>query len=268
MLPSDISEDFIIFIDESGDHSLDKIDPSYPIFVLVGCIFDTKTYKNSSVPQINQYKHDIFQTKDIILHSRDIRKRTGSFNQLMNESFREKFYHETNKLMDELQYQIICSIIKKIDLKFSYPNPISPYNLTLSFIMERYRHFLNRKRSSGFVIVESRGKKENKDLLDFFNVLMSDGTYYIKDFPKHIKGILFIEKSKNISGLQIADLCAYPLGRKVLNPLEENLSFNVIAQKLYDGFQGKPKRYGFKIFPQLKHKESAGPSTPSPTLPF
>src|SRR5260370_1202780 len=30
----------ILFLDESGDHSLDKIDPQYPIFVLCGVIFE------------------------------------------------------------------------------------------------------------------------------------------------------------------------------------------------------------------------------------
>ncbi|KJV92878.1 DUF3800 domain-containing protein [Rickettsia bellii] len=30
----------ILFIDESGDHNLTKIDPSYPIFVLGGVIIE------------------------------------------------------------------------------------------------------------------------------------------------------------------------------------------------------------------------------------
>jgi hypothetical protein len=31
--------DFIIYVDESGDHSLESIDPDYPVFVLSFCIF-------------------------------------------------------------------------------------------------------------------------------------------------------------------------------------------------------------------------------------
>jgi hypothetical protein len=30
----------VLFLDESGDHSLDKIDPQYSVFVLGGCIVD------------------------------------------------------------------------------------------------------------------------------------------------------------------------------------------------------------------------------------
>ncbi|WP_338012591.1 DUF3800 domain-containing protein [Rhizobium sp. LCM 4573] len=32
--------DFIIYVDESGDHSLTSIDVNYPIFVLSFCIFE------------------------------------------------------------------------------------------------------------------------------------------------------------------------------------------------------------------------------------
>ena len=37
----------IMFLDESGDHSLDKIDKSYPMFVLAGCIFDQEYYEKN-----------------------------------------------------------------------------------------------------------------------------------------------------------------------------------------------------------------------------
>ena len=30
--------DFIVFVDESGDHSLEVINPDYPVFVLAFCI--------------------------------------------------------------------------------------------------------------------------------------------------------------------------------------------------------------------------------------
>lgn len=32
--------DYIVFVDESGDHGLVSIDPEYPIFVLGFCIFN------------------------------------------------------------------------------------------------------------------------------------------------------------------------------------------------------------------------------------
>ncbi len=35
--------DYIVYVDESGDHSLSSIDEGYPIFVLSFCVFQ-KTY--------------------------------------------------------------------------------------------------------------------------------------------------------------------------------------------------------------------------------
>ena len=46
----------IMFLDESGDHSLDKIDKSYPMFVLAGCVFDFDYYSNEVELKINQLK--------------------------------------------------------------------------------------------------------------------------------------------------------------------------------------------------------------------
>jgi hypothetical protein len=36
--------DYIIFVDESGDHGLKNINKDYPIFVLTFCIFNIDNY--------------------------------------------------------------------------------------------------------------------------------------------------------------------------------------------------------------------------------
>lgn len=45
--------------------------------------------------------------------------------------------------------------------------------------------------------------------------------------------IVFTLKKANSIGLQLADLIAYPLGRHVLKPHEENLAFKIIEQKFH-----------------------------------
>ncbi|MDQ6991340.1 MAG: DUF3800 domain-containing protein [Mariprofundaceae bacterium] len=44
--------DYIVYVDESGDHGLQNIDPNYPIFVLAFCIF----HKNYYCDGVNQFK--------------------------------------------------------------------------------------------------------------------------------------------------------------------------------------------------------------------
>jgi len=41
--------DFMVYVDESGDHSLQSIDKNYPVFVLAFCIFYKNHYRNNIV---------------------------------------------------------------------------------------------------------------------------------------------------------------------------------------------------------------------------
>ena len=44
--------DFIVYVDESGDHSLTSIDKNYPVFVLAFCIFYIRHYREAIVPKV------------------------------------------------------------------------------------------------------------------------------------------------------------------------------------------------------------------------
>ena len=80
-----------LFLDESGDHNLIKIDMQYPIFVLGGIIVD-----DAYVPILNEkvdsFKLKVFGTKDIILHTADITRNKNGFERLKEKEFRENFY--------------------------------------------------------------------------------------------------------------------------------------------------------------------------------
>ena len=45
-------DDYIVYVDESGDHSLTSIDPQYPIFVLAFCLFDKEKYAEKIMTNI------------------------------------------------------------------------------------------------------------------------------------------------------------------------------------------------------------------------
>lgn len=48
--------DYIVYVDESGDHSLQSINPEYPMFVLAFVIFHKEHYANQICPAIQQLK--------------------------------------------------------------------------------------------------------------------------------------------------------------------------------------------------------------------
>ena len=71
--------DYIVYVDESGDHSLTSIDPDYPVFVLSFCIFRKAEYAQAVTPVIRQLKFATFGHDMVVLHEADIRRKKGRF---------------------------------------------------------------------------------------------------------------------------------------------------------------------------------------------
>jgi hypothetical protein len=244
----------ILFLDESGDHSLTKIDTQFPVFSLAGCIFDEHKYQENCKSKIDALKIKHFNTTDVILHSREIRKCDPPFNILLNKNTKKIFYEDLNNLMSELPYTIIASAILKQKFKDKYTDPANPYAISLEFVMERFLFFLEENNDVGYICAESRDSKSNTDLLGSFTNIINEGIYEnthmisATRFQKKIQKMTFITKQQNENGHQIADLVAYPIAKYALDPKKENLALNVIKSK----FRRKGNKvigYGLKIFP-------------------
>ena len=74
----------ILYLDESGDHSLSVIDPQYPVFVLGGVIVDAGYAATEMDAAIQRLKLDVFDRADITLHTSDIVRQRGPFGILVD----------------------------------------------------------------------------------------------------------------------------------------------------------------------------------------
>ena len=243
-------EEYVMFLDESGDHDLKKVDKNFPVFCLAGVIFEKEYYKHIARPKIDAVKNRFWGHADVIFHSRDIRKREGDFYILMDDEIREDFYDSINSIMDELEFTIIAIVIdKEKHIKRYQEKAEHPYNFALELIMERYSRFLERQGfSSGYILAESRGRKEDELLENVFEWLFGWGNYY--NGPLHnISNIGFKKKIENINGLQLADLIAYPIARKVINPEQDYKAFNILKNKFHSNGYNQIIGCGLKIFP-------------------
>jgi len=244
---------YYYFIDETGDHSLGFIDKNFPIFLLCGILLSEKSYRDA-IDQINKLKLSFFGSTEVILHSRDIRKCNGAFQKLFDLGLKERFYTEINAIMGNLDYKILASSIdKEAFIKRYGKGSRNPYLISTSFVMERLI-FLTDQYSSVDeieVFIECRGKKEDRQLLEYLNNIRDKGTYYVKPerFKAKISRIHFNQKNQNDVGLQIADLIAYPLARYLLNPLMINPAFEIIKDKIYTKKDGQFMGWGIKKFP-------------------
>jgi hypothetical protein len=76
--------DYVVYADESGDHSLTSINPQNPVFVLAFCIFEKRAYVDMVVPMVQRLKFDFFGHDCVVLHGHEIRKAHGEFKVLLN----------------------------------------------------------------------------------------------------------------------------------------------------------------------------------------
>lgn len=246
---SDDFSDYLVFVDESGDHGLELIDLGYPIFVLAFCVIRKDDYVATLTPVLQRFKLKHFGHDNVVLHERDIRKDLGAFAFLKTKEKKQAFLDELTTIIEAMPFTLICSVIRKDKLRAKYVDPDNPYHIALGFGLERVFSFLRGKAATigkTHVIVEQRGKREDAELELEFRRVCAGANYRREQLPFEIA---FVDKKSNSAGLQIADLVARPVGMSVLRPDQGNRAFEVLRPKFYCGGNSKVNGWGLKCFP-------------------
>lgn len=223
--------DYIVYVDESGDHSLNSIDDAYPLFVLSFCIFKKDYYSHTVTPALRMLKFSTFGHDMIILHEQDIRKKTGAFN-ILNKESREAFLEKLTTLIAQSDFTLLPIVIDKHKLKRQGSASTHIYHLATKFGLEQLYSFFQKHDQDDrltHIIFESRGQKENSALeLEFRRVCDGDNSFQ-KSLPFKI---IIADKKTNSEGLQFADMVARPIGLSVLNPRQPNRAAKILEKKL------------------------------------
>lgn len=246
-MPQNGFSDYIVYVDESGDHGLKTVDENYPVFVLAFCIFQKRDYVEKIVPRLQAFKFLHFGHDQLVLHETDIRRDRGDFAFLKTKEAKVAFLEELTVIIDESPFTLISTVIKKIPYRERYHQPENPYHVALGYGLERVFYYLREHRAhqvKTHVVMEKRGKQEDRELeLEFRRIC--DGANYEK--AKLPFELVFADKKSNSVGLQVADLIARPVGLHVLKPEQPNRAFEVIKAKFYGGKQQDGR--GLKCFP-------------------
>ncbi len=88
---------YVLFMDESGDHGLVNLDASFPVFLLCGVITEQSDYE-AIKNDFNAIKNAFWKNKEVIFHSRDIRKCDKEFSVLFDLDIKKEFYEKNKSL--------------------------------------------------------------------------------------------------------------------------------------------------------------------------
>lgn len=237
-----------MYIDEVGDDGMKREivqNENERYLSLTGVILESNYYKNTFCPNLYSFKSSFIPDypdnppgKAYCLHRKDILKKQEGFEFLRDTEVRARFDTGMLKIVDETEYKVITVVIDKyMHLETYEKAAYPPYYYCLQVITERYVRFLELEDSRGDILIESRGKKKDRDLKTAYNTFYLQGTNYI-DHTRMASSLTSKEikiktKEKNIYGLQLADLVAHPSYQGIKNQVQENEIHENFGNKIF-----------------------------------
>ncbi|MCI3922468.1 hypothetical protein MO973_19740 [Paenibacillus sp. TRM 82003] len=191
--------------------------------------------------------------KRVCFHSSEIRRRKYPFNTISNY---EEFLAKISAFVEDMPSRIFSCFIDKEKHCRIYKYPEHPYVIAISFILERFCKRLNEVDKKAYLILESRGQREDKFVLRNIINLLENGTRHNRaEHFRNIEGVYFNPKWWAADGykssfviLEYADLAAFPIFNYARNNCQhKDQTFLIVEKKLYQfpHYRG----WGLKIFP-------------------
>jgi len=258
---------FRLFLDESGDHTLSNlVDIGKRYLGVVSVAFAMEHYRQFCAELTAfKLKHIPYDPDEapVVLHRKEIKDRSGPFSFLHDEEKRAAFDDDLIALVAGAEFTTITVVIDKPShFPKTYRERKHPYHYCLEVLLERYRGFLQGGNArylvrglrpiSGDIIAESRGGREDLDLKRVYAHFYNNGTRYLssRQLQSYLtNGQLKIKKkTANIAGLQLADLLAHPMTRRVL--LEKGHVSDLgspFAERVGQAVKGKVNSYGLVL---------------------
>ncbi len=245
--------DYIVFVDESGDHGMANIDPAFPLFVLSCCLTSKRDYMAAVIPAIQQIKFATFGHDAVVLHEREIRRDSAPFSVLRDRDRKQAFIDALTDALASAPMTIFATVIDKRRLQDRQRGE-NPYEVSMRFCLERMYYKLNKQGQvtqcgaplTTHVLCEARGHNEDQDLELAFRRICGGDNFSGVELPFDP---VICDKKSNAIGLQLADLIARPIGMRQLRPEQPNRAWQVIEQKLDKDATGRYLGYGLKCFP-------------------
>jgi hypothetical protein len=256
---------YTLYIDENG-HCNMNVSPNNRFLSLTAIIlennYDEKYVKNIFKTFKNNYK-----IKGI-LHRSDIINRSNGFEFLVDDKIRSSFDIKLLSIIQEIDFKCITVVLDKETHLNQYGKMHKhPYHYCLECIMERFALFCQKEKATGRILIEARGKVEDKALKMAYEGLYKNGSSWVSGelFQAHITNsqIKLLNKDEiiksSVNGLELCDIIGHASMqyiRKINNlPYSGKIAFGkdiqdiLVNQKYHRSDQGKIKGFGIKLLP-------------------
>ncbi len=275
-LPLKANFNHFLYVDESGTPTLkpifkvinENLDPNTlgingRYLCLTGTIVSHNEHINLTT-QFRRIKEKYWPpdgnnlNKKVCFHGADIANEKNPFD--ANSINITNFKNDLSNTLNTTHFQIISCLLDKYDFVKQYQNPYRAYDYLTECLIEKYILYLEKRDTTGIIVFESRGKKEDFLLHHFILALFQNGTHYVtrSRLNKRISGIYFNTKRTSCNtrthcGLELTDLCIAPIKFALINKKStqifdsQHYLFPIIKQKTI-GFPDQTN-YGLKILP-------------------
>jgi len=188
----------------------------------------------------------------IVFHTRDIKKENGPF-KFCDENTRKRFIADLSDSIEKVKFNVISVTFDLLHFATN-GNNIDPYKFAIDEILKiLFRHLSTHDKC--VLVFESRGKHEDKIINNYLNGKMGipGSTKIDSNFKNHIIDICFNKKinentKEAVVGLEMADLCSYPIYR-YLRFCHEGMDFTLVKNKILSYTGNLKKCEGIKVFP-------------------
>lgn len=212
-----------MFIDEVGHHDMKSSSQPNERYLGLCCVIMPLDFADGRLVQVmDSLKQDIFGQTNIVFHRRELVAGLPPFEVLNRPERRLEFNQRMLTLIEEAPFKVITAVIDKQEhlRKYSVWRH-EPYHYCLQVVLERYVMTLESLADRGDVMIESRGKKENRKLEEAYkNIFRKGSRDYVTDqttigaerVQRRLTSheIKIRPKAANVAGLQFADLLANP----------------------------------------------------------
>lgn len=216
-----------MYVDESGDDVMDPSkwrSPDARYLGLTGVVIASDTYRTRTHREFEALKQEFFPhdpDEPLVLVRNQMVNGREKFSVLRDPEVAAHWEDRILRFFDQHVSQVITVVLDKEEyLKAAHVPTQRAYSYGMNALTGIYSEWLRLVGGTGDVMTESRGKREDRELKRDFQAFMTegDGLPDVRESRRPITSsrIKLNLKTDNITGLQLADLLAYPSKRGTL----------------------------------------------------